>query len=390
MVRHFSQPTQAARTGILGQSGARRRFRLKRFSAFIAGAFLAGGLANAAGHGPYFFTPGEANVMPAAHQQADQILGIGTHVGGRSTEGDFSVALTIRSVNELGITSVRDELAWSSFVSPDPAQDRQHNAPLLALLRAVPGRPVLTFGLGNVQLNQGRLPRGPNQLAEYQSLVRRAYAIVAPFHPILEVWNEWNLGTGTATRDKGSAEDYVAAAKAASEAVSNQLNPPTLLVGSAGDDAVDWRWTMDIIRLGALRYGNGLSVHIYNQCRPVNERSAENVLLRLQDLHAKMAAAGVPANYPVYITEAGWPTHNGSCGLTQYAAAQNVARLLAELQQVPWVKGVWLYDLRDDGNDAENQEDRFGLFDHAYNPKPAACAVAQFTQAKLPDCPPAS
>lgn len=42
---------------------------------------------------------------------------------------------------------------------------------------------------------------------------------------------------------------------------------------------------------------------------------------------------------------------------------------------LPYVRGVWWYDLIDDGPDAANAEDRFGLFRQTHALKPAAQVV---------------
>ena len=43
----------------------------------------------------------------------------------------------------------------------------------------------------------------------------------------------------------------------------------------------------------------------------------------------------------------------------------------------PWMKGAWVYQMKDQGQDPAALEDNFGLYDYAYAPKPAACATRE-------------
>lgn len=315
------------------------------------------------------------SIVDNPRQATDQIVGVQTQVGGRGAEKDFSVARTAYALSSLGISSIRDSLAWSSFANTPAADQPRRNGPLLRLLSDVGGPVVLTLSKGDPRLLGGGLPLSPGQQSSFAAFIGQAYPMVESRRPMIEVWNEWNWGSATLPRQNGTADDYVALARTTATALRRQPDRPMILVGSAGEDSQSWNWTMAAIRKGMLQSGDGLAVHLYNQCLPPPQRTAEQMIGRLNDLHDKMRRAGVRDNYPVYITEAGWPTHKGPCGIDPQVAAANIVRLVVQLRLLPWVKGVWLYDLRDDGTRPNEQEDNFGLFTHDYQPKPAACAL---------------
>jgi hypothetical protein len=73
----------------------------------------------------------------------------------------------------------------------------------------------------------------------------------------------------------------------------------------------------------------------------------------------------------VFITEIGWPTNEGAFGIPEAAAAAYLQRFFLLGRSRPWVAGIWWYDLFDDGDDAMNKENRYGLLRHKGDAKPA-------------------
>ena len=82
---------------------------------------------------------------------------------------------------------------------------------------------------------------------------------------------------------------------------------------------------------------------------------------------------------PLYVTEVGWSTSTGRQGYSGQQVAALAERSLLMLSALPYVRGVWWYDIIDDGSDAENVEDRFGLFDQHYSLKPAGRVFQSIT-----------
>src|SRR5262249_5185384 len=88
--------------------------------------------------------------------------------------------------------------------------------------------------------------------------------------------------------------------------------------------------------------------------------------------------AGKPV--PIYVTEMGYPDFAGRGGVTTEVAALYLARFYLLAATRPYVGGVWWYGLRDQGADANDKEQRFGVLDSAMTPKPAALALRSVAQ----------
>jgi hypothetical protein len=83
---------------------------------------------------------------------------------------------------------------------------------------------------------------------------------------------------------------------------------------------------------------------------------------------------------PVYITEMGVPTYNGPGGLSDAAAAQYVVKYTMLAKSRPYIKGIWWYDLIDDGDNPAINEHRFGLLNRQEQPKAAALAYEKIAK----------
>jgi hypothetical protein len=66
-----------------------------------------------------------------------------------------------------------------------------------------------------------------------------------------------------------------------------------------------------------------------------------------------------------------WPSHEGNCGIDTTRQAAYLARAWFLARTVPSIKGIWWYDLINDGNKRDDQEHNFGLLNVDLSPKPA-------------------
>ena len=78
---------------------------------------------------------------------------------------------------------------------------------------------------------------------------------------------------------------------------------------------------------------------------------------------------------PLYITEMGWPTYSGANGISPQEAATNLAQMFLLARTMKFLNGIWWYDFRDDGWDASNKENDFGLVRPDLTPKAAFAAL---------------
>jgi hypothetical protein len=222
--------------------------------------------------------------------------------------------------------------------------------------------------------------------AAFANFAAKAVAGTRDLNPIYEIWNEWNMnavrgrpwldGPGDPS-DPRAAANYAPLARASVKAIRKIAPDATVLVGAVGVDN-DWKWTQSIVDMGVLDGASGLSVHMYNHCeRVVTNRTAREAIDRISQLQDILKSKRGGQQYPVYVTEVGWPTAQKPCAITQKVAADNLAQFILWSAATPWLKGVWAYELKDQVDNPTDLESNFGLYDHNYQPKLAACAVIE-------------
>ncbi|MGO8918830.1 MAG: hypothetical protein ACLQJR_23255 [Stellaceae bacterium] len=306
---------------------------------------------------------------PIAAQQPPErfITGVATHFaqGAPDPEGSFLLAA------QAGILSIRDDMGWQA-IEPKRGQfampagwDHYVDAAAGAGID-----PLLIFDYGNNAYDGANKPRSNEAIAAF---TRFAEFVVKHFQGKVhryEVWNEWsNSGGGTTP---GSVEDYARLLKSVYPALKS-IDPgitvlaDSIVLGGGSDSDVH-----KLDELGLLRFADGVSIHPY-------AAGPEAVVARLQAAEAALRRANNGAAVPLYATEIGWSSNIGDISLTGVAAYS--ARLLLLARTMPFVKGMWWYDFRNDGSDPKQYEHNFGLVWPDLTPKPDYYAVADVTAA---------
>lgn len=326
--------------------------------------------------------------QPLAERTERPIIGVGVHfgIGGDYGYSPQKSALILRSDD---FDSVRDDLAWSLFqagpaIGNATTQVAREPAKLFDFLDQTRARPLLILGHPNPLVPDGQPPLTDVGRKSFGDFAAKAVLATAKRNPIYEIWNEWNMnavlgrpflvGEGDPS-DPRAASYYSALAKEALSRIRSVAPQAQVLVGAVGMDP-DWKWTMGLVRSGALEGASGLSVHLYNHCeREVSNRTAEAAIQQISSLRRLLDSAG--SNIPVFVTEVGWPTTSKTCPISTQTAANNVAQFLFWAAATPWLKGAWIYEMKDQGPDPTALEDNFGLYDYAFSPKPAACLTRE-------------
>jgi hypothetical protein len=312
------------------------------------------------------------------------VIGVGVHFG-IGGEYNYLAGKSAALIKDMGFDSYRDDLAWPAFDQPGAKQGRPEPKQLFDFMKLKPARPLLILGHGNPLVAGGDPPLTEAGRKAFADFAARAAAAAEPFDPIYEIWNEWNLtarfslpflvGPGKPD-DPRAAMHYAALAKAAVPAIAEAAPGAPLLVGAVGVDS-GWQWTKAAVDDGAVMAPAGLSVHMYNHCEPdETKRNATELVDRLEDLQTMLSQKD-GRQVPVSVTEFGWPTAKKPCVISVQAQSDNIAQFLLWSAATPWMKGAWVYQLKDQGRDENDLEANFGLFDYDYKPKPAACAVRE-------------
>ncbi len=304
------------------------------------------------------------------------LLGVDTHV---TTGQPHEHQAQLDVARKIGFNAVRDGFLWQSA---EPAKgvyripaiwDQYVNE-----ARQLGLQPLVILCYGNKYYDGGDKPRSRRAI---RAFVRYATFVVKHFSGrvhYFEIWNEWDTHAGGFP--SGDARDYAKLFDAVYPAVK-EIDPKAVFLASASAGG-DNGWYRRIARLGIARLADGVSVHPYVYPRQPNTGSlrvsneAERSVQQVINIETTMSRLSGGKEIPLYITEIGWPTNVGRLGLPEEASASLAQRALLMFSALPYVHGIWWYDLRDDCSDAARYLCRFGAVHRNYAFKPAAYAIA--------------
>ena len=306
-------------------------------------------------------------------------IGVQTHFGFEPPRTDIAAfrSWMLRS----RFTSSRDEMFWwhaeDSSGTLGLRQGALRSRQVWASM-ASPFAGLLTLDFGHASYDSGGQPKSDAARAAFARYADFVTAQSQPHVRWVEVWNEWNLPSESQreTGNRGEAKDYVDLARTTYQKLKADHPGTLVLTGSSGDETPDWHWMRRAISHGMLAHTDGVAIHLYNYCIRPDLVGSDELAERLDAIHEIVSAAGYP-RMPLFVTEVGWPTHRGRCGITETAAAAHSLRFLLEASVRPWVAGVWFYELQDGGDDPGNSEHRFGLLRRDGTEKPAGCALRE-------------
>jgi hypothetical protein len=326
-------------------------------------------------------------VIGTGASQARTIIGVNVHNGGGETRLGYEVTTELRQLHDLGLTSVRDGVLQAFFLQ----RDAQHPLgpvyeKLNQVLDGLPG-PSMLIVQGNPPKAMGDKPAVKQAYLNDFTNFAGAFAEATKTHKAYyEVWNEWNVQAQVKpdSKDKNAAdpvlyspENYVEIARAAYSGIKRANADAPVIVGAIGQDA-NWAWTRQALRAGLLKTADGISVHLYNYCTAPDQRNANELIAKATEFRDVVRAGNGGKDFPVYITEVGWPTMiDGACGFSLADASRNAVEFITWARRQPWIKGVWIYELKDGGTNSADAEDNFGLYLHDDKPKPAVPAIAK-------------
>lgn len=313
-----------------------------------------------------------------ARAAADMEVGVCTHRWHR----DLPPAAVRDMIVASGAGSWRDGISWAAVerrkgVYAWPAQfEPLRRAAAESASRGL--RPMVIVGYGNPLYEPGGLVTTP---AARKGFADYAYWLATQLKGQVryyEIWNEWNIGTGSTAKPRvvGDVDDYAALVKAAAAAI-RRADPGAKIV-AGGATNTDTAWFEAFGATGALEAVDGISIHPYDYGRPFGLNTPEVAMAWVSLVQRSLTRSRGGRPVRMYVTEIGWPAHRG--GYRPEVVADYLARFMRLARNDPYVAGVWWYDLVNDGDDPDDREHRFGLFDRQFRPLPALHALKAFTE----------
>jgi len=291
---------------------------------------------------------------------------------------NLSTEEMLRLIETTGFNSFRQELSWGNV------EDRKGNYvikgkniardDLIKKSTALGLKPILVLVYSNKFYNDGNYPITPESrkaFANYAAWLANQYKGKVK---VFEVWNEWTLGAGMTARGLKIPPEssYFELVKETSIALKKVDPEIKVITGSFNPmsptgrylDYNDTTWFLNLINLGILKYIDGVSIHPYSFLN-VNKkvRTPEENFLRIEKLEKLLVtASGEKKEVPIYITEMGISNFEANGGASENSSADFIVKYTALISTLPYVKGIWWYNLIDDGNDIKEREQNFGFY----------------------------
>ena len=301
---------------------------------------------------------------PALEPDASFIIGVCSH--------DLHLRDSRSQGNELmrdaGIESVRTDAHWA-FLERD--RDRLKVEPhwnrYLAGTEAKGLDSLFILGYGNQFHGGGEKPRSEPVRAAFNRYVAFVAQQFRGRIKHYEVWNEWDVEDPS---DPQFTQDYARVIADAAGIIRQHDPDAKVLAGAVTTKGIESGFALRLIEAGVMQSIDGLSLHPYVHCRGRGKNTPEAWIEWLAEVDLELSrAAGQPV--PLYLTEMSWPAYQGSCGIDENLQAAYLARSFLLVKTLPNVRGMWWYDLRNDGTDKREREHNFGLLRQDYGLKPA-------------------
>jgi polysaccharide biosynthesis protein PslG len=310
-----------------------------------------------------------------ASAQEAFLEGVCTHFG--QNKGDVQTNLNL--IRQSGVSSIRDEMFWQGVEHQRGQYAIPKNSEYYVTTSVALGlKPLLSLDYGNPLYDHGDKPTSDEAIEGY---ARYAEFVVRHFKgrvALYEIWNEWDGSVGKTT--PGTAQAYVKLLKIVYPRLK-KIDPNLVIIaGGVSGGGVRGQFLREMLEGGALSAADGISFHQYIFSSKGNGRTPETLMDNINRVEEMVRNYNGNKEFPLYLTETGWPTHQGPGGTTPEEAGDFFAQTLLLARTLPFLQGVWWYDFQDDGSNPERTEDNFGLVHTDLTPKPGFFGLSTITR----------
>ena len=289
-------------------------------------------------------------------------------------------------IAEVGLSFVRIDLTWEATERAPGVYDFTFYDGIARQLRARGLRPLFILDYSNplyakpvaIQkkptLKKASAPAMPEAVAAFARWAARAVSRFHEYDAVFELWNEPDLDDFWPPQS--NVHHYVALARAACREI-RQTTPEATIIGPAAakpptQSRPSTPFLSAVLSSGVLSCFDGVSVHPYSHIPDLKYTSRNWDLLRRLIANSGSRRPPVPINSESGLTTGGGtPLHRPP---DEAAQALYVVRMLLLDFESGVPISIW-YDWRDDGDDASEPENRFGLVRRDRSAKPAYRAL---------------
>jgi hypothetical protein len=308
------------------------------------------------------------NLLPAPAGNGDLLAQMGVNVHFTSDDQALNAA------EAMGFSWARMDLFWEFVEETAGVYDFSQYDALVASLASRGMHALLILDYGNPLYTSGSGPPTTTAaITAYTNFAKAAAAHFAGTGTRFEIWNEPDVEAFWAPAPNST--QYAALSNAAIAAMHK--GDPNALVSTAGLAGFDFNFASGYLSNAGGVGANAIGIHPYDITNPVGNLVDNLVLLR------GIAAQNLGSPPAIWDTEWGFTsvsfspagTANGHDPGAQKQQAQFAVEEMLASCGVGFPLYIY-YDIRDDGTDATNQEDNFGLLANDYTVKPAYTAIA--------------
>ncbi len=282
-----------------------------------------------------------------------------------------------RMMRDAGISSVRIDAHWGHA---ERARGRLLIEPswkrYLAGTESYGLATMFILGYGNYFYGDGKKPRTQpvrDAFERYAGFIAESFKGRVTHY---EIWNEWDHES---PRDPQFSRDYVKLVAQTTQRLRKTDPNARILAGAVTSEGIQSGFAQRIVDDGVMDLVDGLSLHPYVHCYGSERSTPEAWINWMREVDADLSErAGRPV--PLYLTEMAWPAHEGHCGFPERVQAAYLARSYLLARTVPNIKGMWWYDIRNDGTNPKEREHNFGLLRQDMQIKPAYEVLAAISE----------
>ncbi|MCW1874109.1 glycosyl hydrolase [Erwinia sp. INIA-01] len=310
-------------------------------------------------------------IGPSIALANDFLLGVGVHP--QSFPG--GAESLFRQIERLHAQSIRTDYPWYQVEGSKGVYTVPNKEIEDTLNKAIDKNitPIIILGYGNpiynekTKNNPRMKPIGEKSVAGFVNYATWASNHFADKDVIFEIWNEWVQGGGGGkkiTLSDASLRSYSNLINKTCFAIKNNNRNAKVIIGSTSPfDNKSNFWLRSLITNLDMKCVDGISLHAYHYFPKRKTINAESVVKELDELQNYLHGSGSGKDgipIPFYITEIGVPGIS-SARYNDSDIADYFERLIPLLKSKSYIKGVWWYDLIDDGDNKDNIEHNFGL-----------------------------
>ncbi|MCP6203580.1 cellulase family glycosylhydrolase [Klebsiella pneumoniae] len=291
--------------------------------------------------------------------------GVGIHYSNFS-KADPNTLLDFLKIYK--INSIRVDYSWKQVESAQGIyKPIKEIDTALNLMSKYGIRPVVILDYGNSLYGIDK----PTKEDELQKFIKYSLWVarhLSKYNPIYEIWNEWNIQPPrNISLSAESAMQYISLVKSTSVEIKRAYPQTTIIAGSF-NPIKSWqeKWISVVLNNGLLNYVDGISLHMYGFSKEKLISPVSN-LSYVEQLEKKIQKIS-GTTYPIYITEVGVPSMYVN-GIDDVDISAYAAEYLYYAESKNYIKGVWWYDLIDDGIIKSDPEDNFGILGYNLKPK---------------------